>query len=199
VDYHPVVREGLRAVLGLDPDFEVVGEAADGPAAIAAHARMRPDVTVIDLRLPGMDGTEVMAAVRARDPSARFMVLTSYDRPADIERVLAAGALGFLPKSSTSEETKATIRRVHEGGGSLDPEILRRAAAPGAASRLTEREEEVLRQVAAGAGNAEIAERLGIALSTVKFHLDQARVKLGARDRTEAVVIAARQGLLRID
>jgi two-component system NarL family response regulator len=198
VDDHPVVREGLRTVLCAADGFVIAGEAGDGAQGLAAWRALRPDVTLIDLRLPGMEGTEVIVAARREDPAARFIVLTSFDTRTEIELAVAAGAMGFFLKAASSEELMAAIRRVHAGESALAPELVQRAAPPPDGLRLTARELEVLARVVRGYRNQEIADELGLSLSTVKFHVNQVMEKLGAQDRTEAAMIAVRDGMVRL-
>lgn len=198
VDDHPVVREGLRAVLGLRPDFEVVGEAADGEAAIAAYRGLRPDVVILDLRLPGVSGAEAMAAIRALDPGARFVALTSFGGDAEIKRALDAGASGFLLKGASGQEVVEAVRRVHAGHTSIASDALEELLQSRDMPSLTPREMEVLELIADGLRNHEIAGRLGLSLSTVKVHVNRILEKLDALDRTEAVTRALRRGLIHI-
>jgi DNA-binding NarL/FixJ family response regulator len=198
VEDHTVVREGLRTMLGMDPSFEVAGEASNGREAVAAYLRLRPDITLMDMRMPEMSGPEAMSQIRAQDPEARFIVLTSFDSRSDVELALASGALGFLLKSSSAEEVMSAIHRVYAGGGALDPRLLKQVPHQGSTPGLSPREIEVLERVALGLGNKQIADDLGLSLSTVKAYLDQARTKLGAKDRTEAAMIAVRKGAIRL-
>lgn len=198
VDDHPVVREGLRTAMQGHADFEITGEAANGPAAIKEYERLHPDVVLLDLRLPGVEGHEVISAIRRLDPKARIIVLTSFDTKTDVNRAMAAGAQGFLLKTLTGKEIMGVIRKVHAGGKVLDPEILKQRPPTSCLTRLTLREIEVLECVAQGCRNTEIAAKLGISIDTVKFHLKQIMEKIGAQDRTEAAMIAVRDGVIRL-
>jgi DNA-binding NarL/FixJ family response regulator len=198
VDDHPVVREGLRAVLSQHADFVVVGEAQDGLAAVEAWRRLRPDVTLMDLRLTGMDGAEAIAAIRQIDPAARVIVITSFETRADVERALTAGARGLLLKSMPAEQLMDSVRRVHSGLKAIDSQLMQRFRVAGALPDLTAREIDVLRRVVQGQRNQQIADALDVSLSTVKFHLNQILAKLDARDRTEAAMIAVREGIVRL-
>jgi two-component system, NarL family, response regulator len=198
VDDHPVVREGRRTVLGQFPELAVVGEAGDGPGAVAAWSTLRPDVTLMDMRLPGMDGTEVITAIRLREPGAKFIMLTSFDTRADVETAVAAGAMGFLLKDTSFQEILAAIRRVHGGRSALDPAFLDRVAPVTGMPPLSRRELEVLQLVAHGYRNQQVATELDVSVSTVKFHLNRIMEKLGAQDRTEAAMMAVRDGVVRL-
>ncbi|UXI67051.1 response regulator [Tahibacter amnicola] len=196
VDDHMVVREGLRTVLEQQEEFQVVAEAADGNAAVEAYRRHRPDILLVDLRLPGMDGPEVIRAVRELDAQARCIVLSSFDARADVERALAAGARGYLVKAAGAQELMTAIRRVHHGLRAVEPRLQERVRRISAATFLTPRELDVLRHVVAGLRNHQIAKAMLVSVSTVKFHLQHILEKLDAHDRTEAAVIAVRDGLV---
>lgn len=198
VDDHPVVREGLRAVLDLRPDCEVVGEAADGEAALVDYARLQPDVVVMDLRLPGASGIATIQELRRRDPKARVLVLTSFGGDAEIQRALDAGALGVVLKGAPSREVAEAIRRVHGGELSISEDARAELRSGEGLSALTRRELEVLALVAEGLRNREIADELGLSPSTVKVHVNKILEKLEAQDRTEAVTRALRRGLIAL-
>ncbi|HEY7202389.1 MAG TPA: response regulator transcription factor [Candidatus Dormibacteraeota bacterium] len=200
VDDHLVVRQGLRAFLQLQPDIEVVGEAAGGAAAVEAAAAGRPDVVLMDLVMPEGDGVEAIRELAAAVPGARVLVLSSF---ADDERVFAAmqaGAAGYLLKDVEPDALAGAIRDVHRGRPALHPDVaarlMRRVAEP-APEHLTPREREVLRLVVEGYANKQIASRLRITEKTVKTHVSSILQKLGVPDRTAAAVLAIRQGLVR--
>jgi two-component system, NarL family, response regulator LiaR len=203
VDDHAVVREGLRAFLELQDDFEVVGEAEDGQAAVREAERLRPDVILMDLVMPGLDGVGAMQALRESLPEARVIVLTSF---ADDDRLLPAiqaGAAGYLLKDAQPAELARAVRAAHAGEALLDPSVAARlvdaiAQAPGSdpAERLTPREREVLELIAQGRPNKLIARELEISEKTVKAHVGRVLEKLGVSDRTQAALYAVRTGLV---
>jgi len=197
-DDHPVVREGLVALINRRPDMTVVAEASNGRELVAEFMRHRPDVALVDLRMPGMDGADAIAAVRERVPSARVIVLTTYDDDEDIQRSLRAGAKAYMLKDAPREELLACIKAVHEGRTLIPPAIAARLAETIGAPPLTAREVEVLTLVADGQSNKEIATLLSITEGTVKSHLSALLGKLDARDRTQAVTTALKRGLLRL-
>ena len=201
VDDHELVRSGIRKSLELSDDLELVAEASGGAAAIAACEDTQPDVVLMDLVMPGVDGPAATTEILSRVPHARVLALTSFSDPELIERALRAGATGYVLKNVSSRELAAAIRQTHAGIATLAPEVtevLMRAMtdppAPGAA--LTDREREVLALLAEGLTNAEIAERLVVTLSTVKTHVSSILSKLGASGRTEVVAIAVRDRLI---
>jgi len=196
---HAVVREGLAAILGYQPDIEVVGQAADGRTAVQRYRELRPDVMLVDLRMPILAGVEVIAAIRDDFPVARLLVLTTYDGDEDVYRALEAGAQGYLLKDTTTEELLQAIRAIHRGERHVPPAVAARLVdRTMAGPALTQREIEVLRLVAAGKTNKEIASALFISEGTVKTHVNSIHEKLGVRDRTEAVMTALRRGILRL-
>ncbi len=201
VDDHPVVREGLVAMLGTEPAFDVVGEAANGDEAASAAANLRPDVVLMDIELPPTDGIEATAAVLEACPSARVIVFTAFDSEERIVNALRAGAQGYLLKGVPREELFAAIRTVSAGGTTLQPEVaakLARRVAMGEprAPQLTPRQLEVLRLLSRGAANKEIARALGVGERTVKYHLAGIFERLDVGNRTEAVTAAIRLGLI---
>jgi DNA-binding NarL/FixJ family response regulator len=201
VDDHPVVRAGLVAMLSEHDDFDVVAEAADGAEAITMAARNSPDVVLMDLRMPGMDGAEATARLRAGGDGPAVLVLTTYDTDADIVRAVEAGATGYLLKDAPRETLADAIRRAARGETVLAPPVVARLASrlrTPAAPALTEREVEVLREVARGMSNAEVGRELHIGEATVKTHLLRAFEKLGVADRTAAVTAAYRAGLIEL-
>lgn len=195
----PIVRDGLAALLGYQRDMEVAGCAADGEEAVRLYLELRPDVTLMDLRMPRLGGVEAIEAVRSVDPEARVLVLTTYDGDEDIYRSLQAGARGYLLKDAATDELVNAIRAVARGERHIPAAIAERLTdrAMGGPP-LSEREVEVLRLVAAGMANKEIAAKLFIAEGTVKTHLNSIHDKLGVRGRTEAVMVAIRRGILRV-
>jgi DNA-binding NarL/FixJ family response regulator len=190
-------RHGTVAFLREQPGIVVAGEAADGERALALFERMRPDVVVVDLRMPDMDGVELTRALRARAPEARIVVLTHYQGDEDISQALKAGASGYLTKESSGEELLAAIRALHAGQAYLPPEIKDRMKSRTGQQELTRRERQLLEHIADGASNREAAEALGITERTAGLYVSRILSKLGARSRTEAVSIGARRGLLR--
>ncbi len=199
VDDHKVVRVGLRAMIEHEPDMEVVGEASDGPTALAAHESLTPDVTLIDLRLPGTSGADVITSIRQRDPAARFIILTSYDAEEDVYRAIQAGAHAYLLKGTFPEGMlEEAIRAVHAGRRVIPPEIAERLAHRLSGPKLTPREIGVLELVAKGLSNAEIGAALNTKAGTVKTHLERAYAKLGVGDRTAAALEAMKRGLITL-
>lgn len=203
-DDHPIVREGLIAVLGTQPDFEVVGEAGDGEEMIRQVAGLRPDVVLLDLEMPKVDGVEALRRLRASGAEARAIVLTAFDTDERILSAVQAGAQGYLLKESPRQEIFNAVRTVHAGGSLLQPvvasRLLRQVSRDQASSpeSLTPREAEVLGLLAQGLLNKEIADRLSISERTAKFHVSAILGKLGADNRTEAVAIAAQRGLIKM-
>jgi DNA-binding NarL/FixJ family response regulator len=198
IDDHPLLREGIAAVVENEPDMHVVAEASLGREGIAAFSLHRPDVTLVDLRLPDISGIEVMRAIRGEFPSARFIVLTTYSGDVQALDALKAGASGYLLKSMLRTELLETIRLVHMGKRRVPAEIATDIAEHAADDVLTERELEVLRGVGAGYSNKQIALRLAISEGTVKSHMKSILPKLNARDRTHAVMIAVKRGMLDV-
>jgi DNA-binding NarL/FixJ family response regulator len=199
VDDHPVFREGLSTVLGSQPDMLLVAQAANATEAVAEFRRHRPDITLMDLRLPGTNGTDTLISIRGEFPEARIIMLSTSDSDGEIQRALRAGAAGYALKSMPKNELLALIRSVHAGGRHVPPEVAIRLAEHLGEEDLTPRELEVLSLVRDGCRNKEIADRLSIAESTVNFHVKNLVAKLGAHDRTHAVTIALRRGLLKTD
>jgi DNA-binding NarL/FixJ family response regulator len=194
-----IVRDGLAALVGYQGDMEVAGCAGDGAEAVRLYQELRPDVTLMDLRMPRLGGVEAIEAIRSIDPEARVLVLTTYDGDEEIYCALQAGACAYLLKDAETQELLSAIRTVAEGGRHIPSTIAQRLADRAMSGpSLTEREVEVLRFVAAGLTNKEIASQLFIAEGTVKTHLNSIHEKLGVRDRTEAVMVAVRRGILQI-
>ena len=198
VDDHPVLREGIAAVLASEPDMALVAEAANGREAVEQFRTHRPDVTLMDIQMPVMNGTDAILAIRKEFPDARIIVLTTYSGDAQAVRAFKAGASGYLLKSMLRKELVETIRSVHGGRKRIPPEVAVEMAEHHADDALTEREIEVLRQVAAGNANKVVALRLAISEETVKAHMRSILSKLGANDRTHAVTIALKRGIIEI-
>ena len=197
-DDHPVVRDGLAAMLATQPDFEVVGEAGSGEEALVEAARLRPDLVLMDLEMPVVDGIEAIRRLRAADPSVQVVVLTAFDTDDRLVGAIQAGAQGYLLKGAPRAEIVAAIRTVSAGGALIPPvvasKLLRQVRENPDA--LTAREVEVLGLVAAGLANREIAARLSISERTAKFHVSSVLAKLGAKNRTQAVRLARERGLV---
>jgi DNA-binding NarL/FixJ family response regulator len=196
VDDHPLLRDGIAAVLESQPDMTLVGQACNGREAIDCFRRLRPDVTLMDLRMPDISGIEAITAIRAEFPEARIIVLTTYAGDAQAAAALKAGAAGYLLKNQVRKELLETIRVVHSGKRRILPEIASEIAEHFADDVLTQREVEVLKRVAAGKPNKLIAAELDISEGTVKTHMKSILPKLDASDRTHAVMIALKRGIL---
>jgi DNA-binding NarL/FixJ family response regulator len=196
VDDHPLFREGLAALLHDEADIVLVGEAAEGHEAIERFRTLRPDVTLMDLQMPGLSGIEAMQLIRREFPEARFVVLTTYSRDAQVVRALRVGAAGYLVKSTVRKDLVNAIRTVHLGGKSISAEVAVELARHVLDEALSERELEILKRVAGGTTNKEIASALGLTEATVKSHLKNVMAKLGANDRTHAVLIAIKRGFM---
>ena len=201
-DDHPVVREGLAGILAGQEDFEVVGLAADGDTAVTLHDSLDPDVTLMDLRMPNLDGVGAITAIKKKRPSANILVLTTYDSDADIVRAIEAGATGYLLKDTPREDLFRAIRSAAKGESVLTPTVaarlMTRMRAP-AEENLSAREIEVLQLVAKGASNKEIGKSLHISTATVKTHLIHIFNKLGVADRTAAVTTALEKRIITLD
>jgi DNA-binding NarL/FixJ family response regulator len=198
VDDHPLLREGITAIIAGETDMRVVGEASDGVAAIDAFRRLSPDVTLMDLRLAGMSGLDAMIAIRAEFPAARIIILTSFEGDVEIQRALKAGARAYMLKSTDPQAMVEVIRQVHAGRKPIPADVAARLAEHFTDEPLTDREVEVLAQIATGLGNREIAEKLYISEETVKVHVRHIMVKLAVSDRTQAVAVGARRGVIRL-
>ncbi|HEY8149738.1 MAG TPA: response regulator transcription factor [Vicinamibacteria bacterium] len=196
VDDHPLVRQGVVAVVAAESDMEVVGEAGDGRQAVEQFRKLRPDVALIDLGLPLLDGIGAMEAIRAEFPHSRFIALTVYQGDEDIHRALKAGAQAYLLKNAPSSQLVAAVRAVHAGLRKIPPEVASRVSDRGPGPGLTAREIEVLKLVAKGRTNVEIAEELQITRGTAKWFVSSILSKLGVDDRTEAVTMALERGIL---
>jgi len=199
VEDHHVVRQGLVALLNVVDGLEVVGEAADGVEAITQFRKHKPDVTLMDLRLPRMGGVDVIQRIRVETPHARFVVLTTYDGDEDIYKALKAGARAYLLKGMTTDELVATIRTVHAGKSHIPPAIAERLAERMGTEDLTIRELDVLEQIVQGKSNKEIGTELDISEATVKTHINSLLSKLGVTDRTQAATTALQRGIVHLD
>jgi two-component system, NarL family, response regulator len=199
VDDHPVVRTGIAAMIANEPDMAVVAEAGDGAAAVEKFKTLGPDVVLMDLRMPQLDGVAAIRAIVAANADARIVALTTYDGDADIYRALDAGACGYLIKDMLGEELIKAIRTVAAGKRMIPPAVATRLAEFTPRIDLTAREVEVLRFVAKGLRNKEIARVIGRTEGTVKIHLKHVMQKLGVDDRTEAVTLALQRGIIHLD
>ena len=199
VDDHPALRAGLNALLSNEDDMEVIAEASTGDEGVAMFLRHRPDIVLMDLRLPGLSGVDAILAIRAKDPTARIIVNTTYDTDEDIYRALQSGASSYLLKDMFKEEIFATVRSVHAGRAVLPSQVAQRLGERLRRPELTSRELAVLELLAKGRSNKEIAEVLAISEDTVKFRLKGLFSKLGVMDRTNAVVSAVRHGIVHLD
>jgi DNA-binding NarL/FixJ family response regulator len=197
-DDHPVVRRGIASMIANEPDIEVVAEARDGAEAVALFETHAPDVVLMDLRMPTMDGVSAIRAIRAIDPNARVVALTTFDGDTDIHRALSAGACAYLLKDALVGELVSAIRSAVAGRRLIPPAIASRLAEFTPRVELTAREQEVLQLVADGLRNKEIARVIGRSNETVKDHLQSILQKLGARDRTQAVTLALQRGIIRL-
>ncbi len=198
VDDHALLRDGIAALIGNQSDMELVGEASNGREAIEAFRKHQPDVTLMDLQMPEMGGIDALSAIRGEFPEARIIVLTTYAGDVQVFRALKAGARGFLLKGLLRKELLDTIRAVHAGQRRLPPEIAAEVAEHATDSALTPREIEVLRLIAGGNANKEIAARLSLTEETVKGHVKNILAKLEANDRTHAVTIGLKRGIIEI-
>jgi DNA-binding NarL/FixJ family response regulator len=198
VDDHPVVREGIAAIISLQPDMTMAGTAATGREAIERFVALRPDVSLVDLRLPDMSGFDVIRAIRDKSPNARIIVLSSHEGDVDIQRALEAGAQGYVAKGIVRDELLDIIRGVHAGKRRLPAAVAQKLAEHMADEAISPRELEVLSLMAAGKRNKEIAGDLSIAEDTVKMHVRNILAKLQVSDRTEAVTIALRRGIIQL-
>ncbi|WP_348273480.1 response regulator transcription factor [Piscinibacter sp. XHJ-5] len=197
-DDHPLLREGVAAVLESQPDIELVAQATNGREAVEAFLEHRPDVALVDLQMPEMNGIEAIDAIRAEVPDAVIVVLTTYKGDVTAMRALRAGAAGYLLKGEMRTELVETIRQVHAGGHRVQPEVASELAAHLRDDALSEREIQVLRSVAQGNSNKRVALELGVTEETVKAHMKRIVSKLGANDRTHAVTIAIKRGIIEI-
>ncbi len=198
VDDHPLLREGIAAIINSQPGMRLIAQASTGREAIHQFREHRPDVTLMDLRLPDMSGIDTMIAIRSEFEDAKIVMLTTFEGDVEIQRALAAGARGYVLKSMPPKELAEVVRQVHAGKKRIPPEVAAQLAEHLSDEALTARERDVLRHVAAGNRNREIGEQLHISEETVKVHLKHIMEKLGASDRTEAVTIAVRRGFIEL-
>jgi|SRR5215469_10225011 len=198
VDDHPMLRKGIATVINDEPDMQVVGEASNAQEAVEQFRKHRPDVTLMDLRLPDTSGIEAMRAIQAEFPGARIIVVTTFEGDAEIQRALEAGAHGYLLKNMPPDELVASIRHVYAGKKRIPSQLAARLAEHLSDEALTTREVEVLRLLAEGNRNLEIAERLFVSEKTIKAHVQHIMEKLGAKDRTQAVAIGIRRGIIHL-
>lgn len=198
VDDHPLLREGIAAIINNEPDLELVAQAATGQEALRMYGGLQPDVTLMDLRLPDMSGIDVMAGIRKQHPDARMIMLTTFEGDVEIQRALSAGARGYLLKSMPPKDLVCAIRQVHGGKKRVPPEVAAHLMEHLGEEFLTAREVDVLRLAGGGNRNKDIAEKLFIAEETVKVHMKHVMDKLGASDRTQAVSIALRRGIIQL-
>lgn len=198
VDDHALYREGIAAVISTQPDMAVASMAANAREAFEEYRTARPDVVLMDLRLPDMSGIAALSSIRAEFPDARIIMLTTFEGDVEVQRALAAGARGYILKSTPLEELVAVIREVHRGGIHLPPQVAQKLAEHVGTEELSEREIEVLKQIAEGNRNRDIGVQLSISEETVKAHVRHILEKLNARDRTQAVSIGFRRGIIQL-
>ena len=198
VDDHPLMREGIAAIISAEPGMKIVAEASTGREALQAYREHKPDITLMDLRLPDISGIDALVAIRSESPQARVIMLTTFAGDVEIQRALTAGAQGYMLKSMPRKQLVEMVRRVHSGGKSIPAEIAAHLAEHLGEETLTRREVDVLQQLAHGNHNRDIAEQLFISEETVKGHIKHIMEKLGAKDRTQAVAIAVRRGFLHL-
>ncbi|MEL6777295.1 MAG: response regulator transcription factor [Cyanobacteria bacterium J06597_16] len=196
---HGIVRQGIISILQLQEDFTVVAEARDGVEAVELHNLHQPDITLMDLRMPNMEGVDAIARIREGTPKANIVILTTYDTDEDIYRGLQAGARGYILKDADFEDLVDAVRTVHQGKRYLPPNVALKLAERMDSEDLTERERDVLSMMARGTSTAVLVEALNISEGTVKFHINHIFQKLGVNDRTQAIIIALRRGLIRLE
>lgn len=199
VDDHPAFRKGIAALIESEPDLEVVAQTGDGAEALALYRRARPDVVLMDLRLPGMSGVEATLAIRKEFPDARIIVLTTFDADEDIYRAIQSGAQSYLLKDTPDEELAATIRAAHAGEAKLPARVAQRLAERRRRAELSARELDVLHHLIRGRSNKEISSAMFLSEDTIKAHLKSLYGKLNVRDRTEAAISAVRHGIVHLD
>jgi DNA-binding NarL/FixJ family response regulator len=198
VDDHPLLRSGIGTLIATQPDMQLVGEASNGKEAVQLHRELHPDVTLMDLQMPDMSGLDAIIAIRSEDPTARIIVLTTYSGDALAQRALKAGAQAYVLKSLVRTEILNTIRVVHEGERRVQADVAAEIAKHTADAALTTREIQVLRLIASGHANKEISTRLSINEETTKTHIKNILAKLGAKDRTHAVSLGVKRGIIAL-
>jgi DNA-binding NarL/FixJ family response regulator len=198
VDDHPLLREGICTLINSQPDMSIVGEASTGAEALERFRQLRPDITLMDVRLPDKSGIDAMLAIRSEFPDARVVILTTSEGDVEIQRALGAGAQGYILKSMPPKDVVDAVRLVYAGKKRIPPAIAAHLAEHYADEDLTAREIEVLQQIAGGNRNRDIADRLFISEETVKVHIKHIMGKLGANDRTQAVAIAIKRGIIHL-
>ena len=199
VDDHPVLRKGLAALVNAEPDLKLVAEASNGKEAIDAFRSHRPDVTLMDIQMPGLDGIDAISAIRSEFPEARIIILTTYTGDAQVVRALKAGARAYVLKGHVTDELLDTIRAVHAGKKRIPSDVAAELADHATDDALTEREIEVLRLISAGNANKQIADELSISEATVKSRITNILSKLGANDRAHAVTIGLKRGIIELN
>ncbi|MBY0493289.1 MAG: response regulator transcription factor [Cyanobacteria bacterium] len=198
IDDHPLLREGIATMIALQPDMTLVGQAATGQEGISQFRALKPDITLMDVRLPDMTGIDALIALRSEFVNARVVMLSTFQGDVEAQRAMAAGARGFLLKTMPPEEIVSSLRQVHAGKRCLPPEVAMQLADYISEDALTTREIEIVRLLGGGHSNRDVADMLAISESTVKVHVRHVMEKLGAHDRTEAVVIALRRGIISL-
>ena len=197
-DDHSVVRAGIRALLGTEPDFSVVGEAENGAKAVQMFGELKPDVALLDLRMPVKDGLDATREIRHLHPAAKILILSTYQGDEEIHAALEAGAMGYVLKNSPSEDLVPALRAIFQGERWIPREVGSKLAGRSIKEKLTDREVDVLQRLVSGDSNKELADKLGITEHTIKAHLKSIIGKLQVRDRTEAVTVGLRRGIIRL-
>lgn len=198
VDDHPLLQEGIALVVAHEPDMRLVGSAATGHEAVEMYEKLRPGLVLMDLRLPDMSGIDAMITIRAKYPTAKVIILTTFEGDAEVNRALTAGAAGYLLKTMPRKQIVDSMRAIHAGRRRIDPGVAANLAEHMGQEVLSQREVEILRQVAEGSRNKEIAAQLTLSEETIKSHMKNILEKLGAADRTQAVSIAVRRGIMQL-
>ena len=198
VDDHPLLLEGISLVVDHEADMQLVGSAATGREAVEMYEKLRPGLVLMDLRLPDMSGIDAMVAIRAKSPTAKVVILTTFEGDAEVNRALTAGAAGYLLKTMPRKQIVESMRAIHAGRRRIDPGVAANLAEHMGQEVLSQREVEILKQVAEGSRNKEIAAQLALSEETIKSHMKNILEKLGAADRTQAVSIAVRRGIMQL-